>query len=1205
MSETSNWRIGEVVDGRYRVLQVHEQGGMGVVYRVRHLAWDIDLAVKCPRPELFQHVDERRRFVDEAETWVSLGLHPHVCHCYYVRVLDDVPRVFAEYVSGGSLQEWMTGGRRLYAGDPTDAQARILDIAIQTAWGLDHAHNRGLVHLDVKPANVLLDTEGEAPGAKITDFGLARVRPTTVAMSPDAPSGASVLVWGSWMTPLYASPEQAAGKPLGRRTDIYSFAVSVLQMCVGAVTWDAGPNAAAALTADGVIAIPPALRDLLARCLRRDPADRPGSMADVATELIGIYADVTGNAYPRAVPVEADVLGDGLNNRGVSLLDLGRDVDADETFARALAVDPQNARAIYNSGLARWRRGSVTDDKLIAELEANRVDIGDPWQIRLALAQIHLERGDVDAAGGLLADVVHEQPNEPEVAEARRKISAGEIVTAGAVAGWEVHWPLRPPSRDPWVEATYRLPDLVPVVLTPDGRFLLSGGWDGAVRLHDIRSGQCVRTLTGHRAPVHAVDITPDGRFAVSVCRAETVRFWDLTKRRHGHVLAAGPRQRSSARDDAPRSGDTVIRISDDGRLVLYTGPNGEFRVWDVHNRQTKLLDKGTPGGVVDVSRDGHRALSVRSRRLGQHREDTVLLWDLRSGQCEQELSPGHKPTVTALCFSPDGRYVATAGYDGIRVWDTSDGTCVCILPGKTVPGTLSLSADRRFLLSGSKYENAIRLWDVDSGRCLRTFPAHPGGTTVVRLDGRFALSAGQDRTVRRWQLPGDYRATPLLARPRPHVEVSLLGGRVDALVTDAEQAIEAGNFPAALDLLRQARAIDGHERAPRVMAAWWALGRRAVRTGLRAAWSSREWQVGELEAIDLSGDGRITVTSGRDGTIRLWDTESGSLLRTIDDHADAVRSVCLNADGRWLLSSSKDRTVRLWDVGTGECHQVLTVDTRFGPDDSMPVRFGVHGWHAVVAGPGNTIRLWDLRTGELTREVRTLYGAHITDVSVSDDSRLAAAVSTGQVTVWDLNRGEVVHHLRTGSTLTMRAAALSADGRRAVCGDFNDDLRVWNVRTGNVLEEFDDAPRGGFHTVRMTADGRFAVSSGYWSYPVIWDVHNGRCVRLLDGHEKGASKVAMTPDGRFVLTGHDGRLRLWELDWELAANNETAWDVGATPYLEAFLRWHGPEWTDKDVDVLLRRLRDVGYGWLSADGVRAQLDRMPAVRTNTPISLQ
>jgi hypothetical protein len=193
-----------------------------------------------------------------------------------------------------------------------------------------------------------------------------------------------------------------------------------------------------------------------------------------------------------------------------------------------------------------------------------------------------------------------------------------------------------------------------------------------------------------------------------------------------------------------------------------------------------------------------------------------------------------------------------------------------------------------------------------------------------------------------------------------------------------------------------------------------------------------------------------------------------------------------------------------------------------------------------------------------------------------------------------DLDRGRVAHHLRSpDSVLTNKAAALSADGRFALTGDFEGQLRLWDTATGEVLRKFDGSPQSGFHTVRMTADGRFAVSAGYWSYPTIWEVHSGRRIRQLDGHEPGAQGLLLTPDGRFVLAEHKGYLRVWELDWELAARDAADWDAGAAPYFEAFLHRCGPQWTDGDRKALTRRLQDVGYGWLRAGGVRAQLDRV------------
>ena len=143
-----DWQPGEIVLGLYEVLGVLGQGGMGRVYRVRHRGWGLDLAVKAPLPAILEAAGGADLFENEAETWVNLGLHPHVVTCYYVRRAFGLPLVFAELADGGSLLDAIRR-RRL-----TSAEA-ILDVAIQAAWGLHYAHEQGLVHRDVKPANVL------------------------------------------------------------------------------------------------------------------------------------------------------------------------------------------------------------------------------------------------------------------------------------------------------------------------------------------------------------------------------------------------------------------------------------------------------------------------------------------------------------------------------------------------------------------------------------------------------------------------------------------------------------------------------------------------------------------------------------------------------------------------------------------------------------------------------------------------------------------------------------------------------------------------------------------------------------------------------------------------------------------------------------------------------------------------------------------
>jgi predicted Zn finger-like uncharacterized protein len=209
---SSVWADGQSVLDDFVVERKLGQGGMGAVYLARSRSNGQRFAVKTVLEDRLGDPASRRHFLDELQTWIDLPEHPHLAACRFFRTVGDQVVIFAEFVEGGSLAEWIRD-RKLTRLD------QVLDVAIQFAWGLHAAHELGLIHQDVKPGNVLLTAEGVV---RVTDFGLARARATAEASTGGA-AGHSILVsWGG-MTPAYCSPEQAEGQPLSRRTDVWSW----------------------------------------------------------------------------------------------------------------------------------------------------------------------------------------------------------------------------------------------------------------------------------------------------------------------------------------------------------------------------------------------------------------------------------------------------------------------------------------------------------------------------------------------------------------------------------------------------------------------------------------------------------------------------------------------------------------------------------------------------------------------------------------------------------------------------------------------------------------------------------------------------------------------------------------------------------------------------------------------------------------------
>jgi len=275
---------------------------MGQVYRVKSRTTGHQFAVK--RTRALNEVGQRR-FLAELQVWIDMPEHPHVTACRFFRTIGSEVIIFADYVNGGSLKQWIDDGR-LYAGGPQIGLTRIMDIAIQFAWGLQAMHNRGLVHQDVKPGNVLLTQDGVA---KVTDFGLSKARQAAHG-TQTAQESQNIFVSTGGMTPAYCSPEQAKGIGLSHKTDIWSWGLSVLEMFTGGVFWQSGQIGNQALESflesgpddDQIPVMPKEMDKLLRRCLCVDIAERWASLGEAVEVLKVIHWRATGCPYDRHMP---------------------------------------------------------------------------------------------------------------------------------------------------------------------------------------------------------------------------------------------------------------------------------------------------------------------------------------------------------------------------------------------------------------------------------------------------------------------------------------------------------------------------------------------------------------------------------------------------------------------------------------------------------------------------------------------------------------------------------------------------------------------------------------------------------------------------------------------------------------------------------------------------------------------------------------
>ena len=268
--------IGTVLSGRYVVEEVVGTGGMAVVYR----AWDRKkrriVAVKVLRPEFQQDAEFLRRFNREAEA-ASKVSHENIVNMYDVGADGDTRYIVMEYVDGTTLKEMI---RQMGHLSP-DAVVRM---GIRILAAVDHAHVNGIVHRDIKPQNILVDSQGNV---KVADFGIARLKAQQTTRVADVNSSALGSVH-------YISPEQASGEVADEKSDLYSVGVVLYEMLTGKVPFDGDTAVSVALKhvseeprsmREIDPSISKALDEVVLRALRKDPAQRYQTAADMALDL--------------------------------------------------------------------------------------------------------------------------------------------------------------------------------------------------------------------------------------------------------------------------------------------------------------------------------------------------------------------------------------------------------------------------------------------------------------------------------------------------------------------------------------------------------------------------------------------------------------------------------------------------------------------------------------------------------------------------------------------------------------------------------------------------------------------------------------------------------------------------------------------------------------------------------------------------------
>jgi serine/threonine-protein kinase len=345
LSDSNRAWLGQVVDGRYRVLEVIGRGGMGVVYRVEHLRMGKIAAMKVLHRDLADDPEVIQRFEREAAA-VSKLHHPHTVQVFDFGTAQGALYLIMEYVRGLDLA-------RIVSRDGPIPWPRCAPLLAQICGALQEAHELGIVHRDLKPENVLITrTTGGRDYAKVLDFGLAKLDQRG---APTRETERNAIVG----TPYFMAPEQIRGDEVDARTDIYSFGALMFELLTGEHLYS-GSTAVGVLTKHLTaepdapsmraprLGIPPAVDHLCRKALARDPAARWQTAAELAETIEEVYSETVHDATGSGSRPGARALAGGGGGLGLGLA-LADDAGASDLRLRRSDIDA------FERGLKRQR----------------------------------------------------------------------------------------------------------------------------------------------------------------------------------------------------------------------------------------------------------------------------------------------------------------------------------------------------------------------------------------------------------------------------------------------------------------------------------------------------------------------------------------------------------------------------------------------------------------------------------------------------------------------------------------------------------------------------------------------------------------------------------------------------------------------------------------------------------------------------------
>ncbi len=1007
--------------GRYTIVRLLGQGGMGAVYEAQQESPRRSVALKVIRGGWLS-AQMLRRFEHESQVLGRLQ-HPGIAQVYEAGSVRDeggrsggvTPFFAMELIKGVPLTEY-AAAKNLGTRERLELVARICDAVY-------HAHQKGVIHRDLKPGNILVDESGQP---KILDFGVARATDSDIQQTTMQTDIGQLIG-----TVPYMSPEQVGGNPdeLDTRSDVYALGVIAYELLAGRLPYDLQKKmiheAVRVIREEDptrLSAINRTLRGdietIVAKALEKDKGRRYQSAEALGSDIRRYLKDEPIAARPASTWYQAakfarrnKVLVGGVAATflvlvagiiGVSLM-LKRALEAEsgltfqigETTAALKKATRAEGEATTAKNEAIRERDAAEYEAYVAHLTAADASFlsEQPARVRenLDACPARLRGWEwryLDALSDTSAATVSLGPHYP--IESMSLSPDGELV---AFTFGHASVAIRPTrTLEQEVSFTVGQQALSETEFSRDGERLLVRAVYNELTLHDRRTGGLLTKFNSGGVQLYCAKLNAGATRVVVGCKDGCARVFDCESgeavlRLGGHASEVSEAAWSADGERvATGSRDGGLRLwSKDGELIAALGQGGSEIMCVEFSPDSRLLLTG--------SRDGHGRL-----------------WNAATGEAVADLPTAGLP-VFCCAFSADGAMCATAGQHLVVVWRTEDGKEVSRVTSHREPvSSLEFGRNGKRLLTGSMDKTA-RIFETATGRQLAVLRGHTGSVSKARYlaGGATVLTASSDGTVKSWTLSKATGATILTGH--------------DHIVKDAVFSGDGTRIATA-----------SYDDSAKV---WDAA------TGECLASFKQDRSPSE---VSFSPDGRLLLVGAVSGPAALIEWETGTVVRRFGGETERAPGARLSADGTRVLALQAGAAA-IFDAGTGE----LLATARPPIGVFATAVLSPDGGRIATISMDGTFRLWNSSDGSAVADVETL-GSGVGEMSYSKDGkRIAIGTNDGEIVMRDARNGQVLGR-QLAHDERIVGIGFSPDGARVVTASWDCTARVWDSRTLRLL---------------------------------------------------------------------------------------------------------------------------------------------------------